>query len=266
MRSMTVLLLLTVLAAPAAAFESSDCLILPSSEIELGATVPGLLAEVSVDRGDQVNAGQIVALLRSEIQEATLKLAVARAENEAGLKAAEARLNFERQELERAEGLLKRRVIAQQAMDERRTAYQVRLRELEEAQADAGLAKLEVLRAEAELEVRRIRSPISGIVIERSRDAGEYLRDDGSVLKVAQLDPLHVEVFLPQKMYPKMKSGDTIPIRLDLGTTGLREATITVIDPVIDAASATFGVRMELPNPGLEVIAGIRCTAEFAVE
>ena len=247
----------------ASAFESSDCLILPGREIELGSAVPGLLAEVAVDGGDRVVAGQIVARLRSEIQEANLALAKARASSPAALKAAEARLDFEAQELQRAKDLLRRKVIAQQVMDERNTSYQIRLRELEEAQQNAELAALEVAMAEAELEVRRLRSPIDGVVTARSKDAGEYLRDDGSVLTIAQLDPLRVEVFLPQQEYGRLSLGDTVALLAVTRDSAPIDATVERIDPSIDASSATFGVRLSVPNPNLDLISGVRCLARF---
>lgn len=42
-------------------------------------------------------------------------------------------------------------------------------------------------------------------------------------------------------------------------------ATVSVIDKVLDAASDTFGVRLELPNPTLELPAGVNCTVTFPI-
>ena len=263
MRHLLYTVLIALAPGLATAFESSDCLILPGREIELGAAVPGLLAEVAVDRGDRVQAGQIVARLRSDIQEANLALAMARASSPAALKAADARLEFEAQELQRAKDLLRRKVIAQQVMDERNTSYQIRLRELEEAQLNAELAALEVEMAEAELEVRRLRSPIDGVVTARSKDAGEYLRDDGSVLTIAQLDPLRVEVFLPQQEYGRLSPGDPVALVPETRDSTPLDARVERVDPAIDASSATFGVRLSVPNPNLDLISGVRCLAKF---
>ena len=263
MRRILCAALIGLLPMAAQAFESADCLILPSREIELGATVPGLLAEVTVDRGDRVVVGQVVAQLRSDVQEASLALARSQAANPAALKAAETRLAFEEQELQRAQDLLRRRVIAQQVMDERNTAYQIRLRELEEAQANAELARLDVALAEAELEIRRIRSPIDGVVTARAKDPGEYLRDDGSVLTIAQLDPLRVEVFLPQNRYGTVAPGDKITVVSEAMPDRKIEATVVLVDPIVDPSSATFGLRLTIENSSLDLIAGVRCTASF---
>jgi membrane fusion protein (multidrug efflux system) len=42
-----------------------------------------------------------------------------------------------------------------------------------------------------------------------------------------------------------------------------REGVVSVVDRVIDAASGTFGVRLELPNPNYELPAGLRCRVRF---
>jgi hypothetical protein len=44
----------------------------------------------------------------------------------------------------------------------------------------------------------------------------------------------------------------------------MHEATVTVVDRVIDAASGTFVVRLELPNPDYTQPAGTRCRASFS--
>src|SRR5262249_61939236 len=56
-----------------------DCVIEPDMVTEIGSPISGIIGEVLVDRGDMVKAGTVVARLRSEIEEATLEIAKARA-------------------------------------------------------------------------------------------------------------------------------------------------------------------------------------------
>jgi multidrug efflux pump subunit AcrA (membrane-fusion protein) len=44
---------------------------------------------------------------------------------------------------------------------------------------------------------------------------------------------------------------------------GVYQATVTVVDRIIDAASGTFRVRAELPNPDYALPAGLRCKVRF---
>ncbi|KEO50937.1 hypothetical protein TP2_13695 [Thioclava pacifica DSM 10166] len=258
---MLALLLLAPL--PAQAVNSSDCLILPGMTIDLGSAVPGQIGAVEVDIGDAVRKGQIVASLNTSVQQAVKDLATLRAKNHAQIDAARARLDFEAKEFSRSTELRERGVVAQSASEERATAYEIRKRELEAAEMEYELAQLDLARAEAELEVRRIRAPIDGVVAERHLDPGEYLRDDGKIVTLVSLDPLRVDVFLPQTEYRRIHRGQRATITPEMTGSAPAQAQVVAFDQTIDAASATFRVRLELPNSDHAIIAGTRCRAEF---
>ncbi len=40
-------------------------------------------------------------------------------------------------------------------------------------------------------------------------------------------------------------------------------ARVVVVDPVVDAASGTVGIRLELPNPNYRLPAGLKCKVQF---
>jgi membrane fusion protein (multidrug efflux system) len=84
-------------------------------------------------------------------------------------------------------------------------------------------------------------------------------------MKLAQIDPLRVEVFAPVELFGKIAIGMQAEVRPEEAMGGVHTATVTVVDRLIDAASATFGVRLELPNPELAVPAGLRCRVRFPV-
>ncbi len=251
-------------ASPAMAFDSSDCLVLPAEEVRLGASIPGQLAVVNVERGDRVEKGQVIARLRSEVEEASLELARLRAADDSAIKTAETRLDYEASQRDRAKALSDRNVVSDQILEEREANFIIRQRELEEALVRRDVARVEVRRAEALVAVRTIRSPIAGTVLERALNPGEYLRDDGHVVTLVQTDALRVEVFLPQETRSLLAIGDTAEIEPELPRGEAREALIEVIDPVIDPASGTFGVRLKLDNSDGALLAGVRCAATFA--
>jgi len=124
------------------------------------------------------------------------------------------------------------------------------------------LANLELRRASAELERRTIKSPLTGVVLERSLHPGEFAKQD-PILKLAQLDPLRVEVFVPVSLFGKISPGLMATVKPEPPLTGNYKAKVTVVDRVIDAASGTFGVRLELPNPDYTLPAGLKCRVEF---
>ncbi|MDH5668705.1 MAG: efflux RND transporter periplasmic adaptor subunit [Nitrospira sp.] len=124
------------------------------------------------------------------------------------------------------------------------------------------LADLELQRTAAEVALRTIKSPINGVVVERFMHPGEFPKQE-KILKLAQIDPLRVEVYAPAAMLGKVAVGKTAYVKPEPPLSGEYPAKITVVDRVVDAASGTFGVRLELPNRNLKLPAGLKCTIRF---
>src|SRR5262249_31802780 len=125
------------------------------------------------------------------------------------------------------------------------------------------MAELELQRSQATLEQRTIRSPIDGVVVKRTLGPGEYVHQEGHIVTLARIDLLNVETFLPVRYYGQIKPGDMASVRPDEPVGGERAAVVRIVDQVFDAASGTFGVRLELANPERIVPAGLRCRVTF---
>lgn len=255
-----------IVAGPVMALDTQDCVILPGAEVALGAPTSGLIRRVLVDRNEPVAAGEIVAELHAEVEEAAHALASLRASDDSAIRTAEIWLAFEKQLLDRTTALSTRDVVSQQVLAERRANYEIRASELAEARVALEQAQLELAQAEARLEVRRVRSPIDGVVVERLLSAGEYLREDTPLLRLVALKTLWVEVFLPQSAYPSLHPGARATVIPESGIGAEREAVVETVDPLIDPASGTFGVRLRLDNADRSMVAGVRCTARFDID
>ena len=86
-----------------------------------------------------------------------------------------------------------------------------------------------------------------------------------AILKLARIDPLLVKAVLPIAMYRSVKVGMHAQITSELpGTEDHFGATIANVDKVIDAASGTFEVRMNIANAAGEIPAGVKCRALIA--
>jgi RND family efflux transporter MFP subunit len=243
--------------------EGSDCLIQPKIVLKLGTPVPGLISEMLVDRGTIVKKGDIIARIESGVEEAALSLAKARADNDATLQMSRSRLAFQLRKEERAKQLKRNDNIALSAADEAETAARIAESEAREAEVNLQLAQLELARASEVVKQRTIRSPIDGVVVARSLGPGEYAFDQAHLVTVSQIDPLNVEVFMPLSHFGRIRPGTTAEILPETPVGGRYTAKVMIVDQVLDAASGTIGIRLELPNPGYALPAGIRCHARF---
>ncbi|MBG0807967.1 efflux RND transporter periplasmic adaptor subunit [Methylosinus sp. H3A] len=240
-----------------------DCVIDPSMTVKLGSPTTGLISEALVDRGDVVAEGQVVARLESSVEAATLELNLARAASAARVEAQAARLRLSKARMGRARELYARNSFTLDKLDEQKADMRVAEEDLAREKVELRLAELEVVRARAVLEQRTIRSPVAGVVGERKLSPGEFVHQDAFIMSVVHLDPLHVEAFLPVAMYPQVKVGATAMVLPDEPIGESYPATVSVVDRVFDPASATFGVRLLLPNPGNRLPGGQRCKLNF---
>ena len=238
------------------------CVVMPSAIVDVASGVSGRVETVDVERGDTVQAGQVVAALESRVEQANLALARARAEFDTNINLRKARLSFEKRKLVRTDRLRNNRVVSVHEQDEAETDARMAEWQLRKAIDDKYLASLELARAEEVLNRRSVQSPIAGVVVERFKSPGEYVEEE-PILRVARLDPLWVEVIAPVVVHGDMRKNMLAEVVAETEGGNAREARVIVIDPMGDAASGTFRVRLELPNPDLSMLGGVKCKARF---
>lgn len=250
------------LVVPSAWAAEMACVIKPYAEISIGTPVEGVIQTVPVDRGDWVTKGQVIVTLESSLEEATVALAKSKAEAEAVLKSSQVKIGFSTRKLERALDLFKTNSIARHEVDEAQTEKALAEMSYQEASENKRQAELELNRATAALHLHSIRSPISGVVVDRLLSPGELARQT-PVMKLAQINPLRVEVFAPISLLGRLKTGMRADVRPEGKGQPVYQAKIMVVNKVVDSASGTFGVRLEMPNPNNTISAGLACTVEF---
>ena len=257
------LICLAVAGAPTARAQDYDCLIEPWQTLKLAAAVPGVVASVEVDRGDVVHAGQLVAKLESDVEEANAHIAAVHAANETAIASNSARVDYLRRKRGRNDQLRTGNIVSLESADEAAADVKVAEAQLYEAELNVAQARLEAKRAEGLLRQRLVVSPVTGVVTERALGPGEFRNDQSHILTVAQIDPLRVEAFLPVAMYGQVNVGMTATVRPEQPVGGSYPAKVVVVDKVLDAASGTMAVRLQLPNPDLRLPAGVHCRLQF---
>ena len=252
-------------AAQAALGAEHDCMIEARQTVEIRSSVEAVIESVKVKRGDFITKGQVIVTLESGPERAALALAQQRAQSLGDIKVSEARVEITRKKWQRAEELFKQNFVSANARDEAEADFRLASEELLRARESQRLSELEAQRAAEVLALRTIRSPVTGVVVEVMRKPGEFgaITFKDPILKLAEIDPLHVEVILPAAMYGKVKRGQRAVVELEPSIGGRYETTVSVVDPVIDAGSGTLGVRLLLPNKKGTIPAGVRCRVNF---
>lgn len=254
-------------AGTAACAAEFDCVVDPRQVVEVRSPVEGLIERIAVDRGDYVSKGQVLVQLDAAVERSSAALALQRSQLEGAVRSGESRVEYSSRKAGRQEELFKQNFISAQARDESATERKLAESELKEAVDNRRVAELEYKRQTELLRLKTIVSPLSGVVIERLMHPGEVAEAGVGrkpILKLAEIDTLHVEVILPVEAFGKVKVGAKADVMPDAPIGGRHAAVVSVVDRVFDAASGTFGVRLELPNRQRKLPAGMRCKASFA--
>jgi len=239
-----------------------DCVIEPSEIVDVGSAVPGLIEAIYAYRNDLLHKGTVIANLESSVERATLLLSKAHAELTTSIELRQESAAFEGRTQQRNQVLFQKSSLSAQDMDRLKTETRIAQLQVRQEKDNKHIAELEYRRAQATLLRRTIRSPVEGVVMERFKSVGEYI-DEDPILRVAQLDPLHVEVIVPVEYLGRITPGMGAEVTPVVSSHGIHIATVTRVDLVADAASGTFGVRLSLSNPDYTIPGGLRCQLGF---
>ena len=236
---LTVVIALTAnMSVQAEEIPAIDCIIEPNVIVDLSSPVVGVLDTLTVDKSDEVKKGQLVATLNADVEAVNLHIS-------------KEKLNLSRVEYDRAVELYREKAIT--------------LSDKDKSENEKNLYELDIKHAQANLDLRKIRSPIDGVIVKRYAMPGEFV-ETRPILQIAQLDPLRIEVVSPVSNYGKIVKGMRAEILPEFGDYKTLIAKVVVVDKVIDAASGTFGVRLELSNKDYAIPGGLKCQVRFLPE
>lgn len=233
---------------------------LPSEERELGFPQPGLISEVKVKDGQQIKAGEVLALQDDAVE----KHAIAREEfllqSQVQLKAAEANRDLAQVEFKRVESLYKNKSKAASQTEYEKAKVELIIAKLkiDLAKEETEAKRLEVAKIKAQMDRMKIVSPFDGEVRKVEAGVGEVADPQKPSILIVKNDPLKVQTKLPTAVTNAMKLGQTLQVRYP-EEKEWRDAEIIYFDPVADASSGTQLIQLRLPNPegrraGMEMV------------
>jgi membrane fusion protein (multidrug efflux system) len=214
-------------------------------ETDIYAKVPGYLKSVSVDKGDRVRAGQVLATVESP---------------ETDQQVANYRANYELAKITLARDtvLLRTEVLARQDYDTQRATM---------LQAKATLEQYRMLQG-----YEIIRAPFDGIVTARNVDPGHLIpaatgatSQTSAIVSIARLKPLRIFSYVPQSVTPFIKNGDQATITVNEYAGRKFTGSITRHPEALAADSRTMLVEVDLPNTDQALYPGMYGMAEFTV-
>jgi membrane fusion protein (multidrug efflux system) len=199
--------------------------------VMVSADLGGVVREIAFESGRRVTKGQVLVRLETSTERAQLAQA-------------QASWDLAKLNLERAEKLIERGVIAQSELDRYRA---------EARQAEASVDAIRAI-----IDRKTIVAPFSGVLGIRQANLGQRLSEGDPIVELQSLDPVYVNFSLPQGDVNALEVGAQVRVTSDADVT-TQTGRITSINSVIDPSTrnvqvqATFANRGEALRPGMFV-------------
>ncbi len=217
---------------------------LEATQVDVAAKYPGRLATLTVDEGDEVTAGQVVATISSPETEAQLRGAQAQllkakqalAEADTVIVQRKSDLDFARTDYDRGKQLIERGYITQQVLDQRRNRFESTEAAYVAANAQHDQADSAIKAAAANVEQLQsvlvdlvLVSPRSGRVQYRLARAGEVIAAGQRILTILDLNDVYMTIYLPANVAGQLMLGDEARVILDPTPQFVFPATISFV-------------------------------------
>jgi RND family efflux transporter MFP subunit len=221
-------------------------------EADLAANATGRVLSVGIERGVQVKPGQVLAKL--DVRAATLSASEARAQ------AVSARTQ---QELARDECDVYAKLKERGALSDLEYAQKVAQCKVLPLTAEAASARADL--AAQNVGDGIIRAPFAGIIAERFIEVGQYLRQDSKVATIVSLDPIRIELAVPEAEVSKVSEGAVVSFGVS-GYPGRRfEGKIRFISGVVRASTRDLVVEAVVDNKDRLLLPGMFADVELSV-
>lgn len=244
---------------PAARAEWGEGFAEPYEQVRVAAAESGLLTELLASEGSHVEAGQLLGSLDSEVLFAERKLAEVRSRSTARRDAARAELTLRTIRVEKLEKLLSTRDANQDEVERARADARVAEANLAAAEEERTLASLDLARLDAQIERRKIRSPVAGTVVTLDRKRGEFVTmTEPQVVTVVNTKRLIVRLHVPHDVAAALQVGDNQPL-VFREPSSMVEGKVEFVSPLTEVDSNTVRVHIVLENPQGKIRSGARC-------
>lgn len=254
-------------------------------QADVAAETGGRVIGTPVERGTRVSAGAVLIRISATEADASLREADA---NGAQLEArlglapgqpfdpvkvpdvlnAKAALDWAEADFNRIKALLEQKVVSQAEYEQRLTQVQAARQQYQTALngAQQSFRSLQAARARVDLARKSsadtvVRAPFSGIVAERLVSTGDYVTRGMKIATVVRIDPVRVELTVPEQHLSLVKAGQPVRLSVDAYPGEVFKATVRFVSPSLKANQRALTVEAIAPNADNRLKPGLFATA-----
>lgn len=249
--------------------------IVTTDAVSVSSEIQGRIQRLSVNQGDTVTNGQLIALIQPEEQKADVDyFASSERQTTAQLDEAKADLENARLNFEREQDLYKRNVEPVQAFDQARTSYDAAKARVAALERQTQAAAAQKDKAKVQLGYTEIHAPTNGIVDSRVALQGEVVSPTQPIVTLINPDDLWVRADVEESYIEQVRLGDTLMVRFPSGAE--REGKVFYIGVDADFATQrdvsrtkrdikTFEIRLRCDNSDRRLAVGMTAYVIFPI-
>ncbi|MCK7633326.1 MULTISPECIES: efflux RND transporter periplasmic adaptor subunit [unclassified Shewanella] len=226
----------TVMQGDVSSFYSTTATLEAPQEANVVSRISGLIESITVEEGDRVRKGQVLAVIDAKRQQYDLDRS-------------EAEVKIIEQELNRLNKMSNKEFISADSLAKL------------EYNLQAAIAKKDL--AELQVKESRVISPIDGVIAKRYVKAGNMAKEFGDLFYIVNQDELHGIVHLPEQQLTSLKLGQEAQIFSNQQSNQTIDAKVLRISPIVDPQSGTFKVTLAVPNENARLKAGMFTRVEL---
>ena len=240
---------------PAASVLDATGYVTARRQATVSAQITGTMTEVLIEEGDHVRAGQVLARLEDTAQRAALSQAQAQLHAARALLVQfQSQLAQYRRDVKRAEDLVQRKLVSEQAVEQARTLVETQSAQLEGQRKQIDLATANVRSAQVQLDYCTVRSPFTGVVIAKAAQVGEIVSPFSAgggftrtgIGTLVDMDSLEIEVDVNEAYINRVQPHQPVESVLNAYPDWKIPSHVIAIIPTADRSKATVKVRIGL--------------------
>lgn len=256
-------------------------------QAEVSAEAAGRVIATPVERGTRVSEGTVLARISpaeaaAQLQEAEANAAQIEARlgltmggtfdstNVPEVRTARASLDWAEAEFTRIQSLLDQKVVSQSEFDQRRTQveaarqqYLVARNGAEQSYRALQAARARVSLARKSVDDTVVKAPFAGLVAERLVSVGDYVTRGTRVATVVKIDPMRLELTLPEQAVSLVRAGQPVKLTVDAYPNEVFEATVRYISPSLRVDQRALTVEAIARNTSGRLKPGLFATASI---
>ncbi|MBU6198486.1 MAG: efflux RND transporter periplasmic adaptor subunit [Xanthomonadaceae bacterium] len=244
-------------------------------EATVSAQITGTLTEVLIEEGEHVDKDQVLAHLDDTAQKAALAQAQAQASaTQATLLQYQAQLEQARRDLKRAQDLVGRHLVSQQALEDAQTQVATLGAQVAAQRKQIELAQAGVKAAQVQLDYCTVRAPFAGVIIAKNAQVGEIVSPFSAgggftrtgVGTIVDMDSLEVDVDVNEAYINRVQPNQQAQAVLDAYPNWTIPAHVIAVIPTADRSKATVKVRIALDQKDARVLPDMGARVSFLEE